>query len=297
MSRITTATVLISALCALAASVHAEGILYYDPPTGEVFFDVDTNGQGFVGLAIRSPSSEIMPSEYQRLGGETILFLQTESHIADLAGFGISKPDGLFSLGAIFPANRSIEAVEASIAGGWGITGSIVGHPFVLREGRPEGTPINDPTLSRLDDDAWATDATLEYNAGSGELMLVTDGFLTGFGLQPSESATWYDDAFFAAVAGARFDGSFYHSIGLLEPGEYPLGAVLDPGLTPTELGDAFDKAVYLGQAGVGVSTLNLASTGQSLDLVHVPEPAFGHLPLLWIAVVLLRYLAGVSQS
>jgi len=293
----TTIALLISVHFAFVSSVSADGTIYYDAPTGEMFFEVDTPGTGITAFELRSNSSQLIHSQYQRLGGSTTLFKTSATTITDHAGFGTEKPEGLYSLGAIYPSNMTLDDLIADLTGGYGV--GVTPHSFVFELGRPIGTPINDVRLAPLTDDAWATAATLEYNEGSGELTLVADGYLTSLGLKPSATSVWHGDAFGIADADTKtgFDGSYYYSMGLLEPGEYSLGALLEAGLSSDQFVGAFDGAKYLGQAGVGASNFDFATADSALSLrmVHVPEPSFGAFSVLCVALFGLRCRVGKS--
>ncbi len=81
----------------------AEGTLFYDAPTGEIFFEIDVPSGRFDLFDIRSENRLLRTENYQRIGDPTILFFLNEGYIADNAGLGTYRSDGLYGLGAIYP--------------------------------------------------------------------------------------------------------------------------------------------------------------------------------------------------
>ena len=260
-----------------------EGTLYYDPPTGEMFIDAAWPGSDtFYGYALWSETDRLITDNYTRLGGSPEVFFLQPRGITEAMAFSDGFDNGLYQLGAVYPANVSEEDFLEDVRTEWG---NELNYSFNIEFGRPDGIPKNDPDLPKLQD-SWASAASLRYIAPTGELILNTDGedggFVTIFNieLEQSSSEQISVDAVINPKPGnaLRVLPDALAGIGLLEPGEYNLGAVLSAGLSASELESTIASSEFLGAAAVGSSDIDVSSFGSlgdvQMSLVHVPEPA-----------------------
>ena len=275
-------TILASSLTSL---VSAEGTLYYDAPTGEVFFDIDLPDDRFITFDIRSEAGLLMPENFIRLGDPTILFFTSNNYIADNAGLGTFKPDGLYGIGSIYPPNVSESDFLADVTSTWGGVGDLELTPFATSFTRPTGVPRNDLSLPNLSE-AWASSAELIYDATTGDVVLDTPGYLSVVDLRSDDSAfdtpsiPWADERFVS-----HFDPDSLSIVGLLEPGQYSIESLLPPGLGQTELLNSLSSASFRGAAGVGATQFDLETDSIAMSIIHVPEPTTALL-ICWIPIL-----------
>lgn len=257
---------------------NKEGTLFYDSATGEMFIDaVWPNSETFKGYALWSEKDQFLTENYLRLGGSPDLFFLQPKGITEAAAFSGGFENGLYQLGAVYPANVGEEEFLADVRTQWG---NDLHYGFNIEFGKPSGVPLNDPDLPKLND-AWAKAATLSYIAPTGELILdtggVQGGFVTVFGVRTSDGIN-VDDAI-NPKPGNRFDvrPNSVSGTGLLPPGEYNLGALLTPNLSATELDLAISSSRFSGAAAVGSTDIDLLNSGggqPQMSLVYVPEPS-----------------------
>lgn len=279
-------------LLVLPLQVQALSTLFYDPPTGEIFFDVQGPGGRFTGFDLRSQAGLLQTDNFLRLGEPTVLLHVTSTYLTDAAGLGTDRPDGLYGIGAVYPQNVSAADFVADVSASWGsdATGVV---DFAIEFGRPAGIPRNDPNLMRIHG-SWAETATLRYVAPTGELVLDTsgeDGGYLGYFAIESFQRFRNDNAVAPQIDVWESGESTLAGIGLLAPGEHNLGAVLDIGLSPDEFTAAISSARWRGETGVGFGEfdLTLASGSNAMTLVHIPEPASVGMLILGMAVCCCR--------
>ena len=262
------------------------GTFFYDADTGEAFIEIMKDNDLFEGIEIRSASSQLLPDNYLRLGDPTILFTASSNYLVDSAGLGTFRPDGFYGLGQILPANLSAQEVMDDLTAKWGGAGT----PNTLFEfdfSRPEGIPLNDPTLTNLQD-SWATAATLKYDVRTGELSIENDGYITGFSIKPHDESLFdVDQIVNPGLPVFTSNSSRLQAAGLLAAGKYSFGNVMPAHLTPAELGAIFKEAAFFAEAGAGVSSLQLDSSVErvAFAVLHVPEPAGEALALVGLVI------------
>jgi|GEM_PF-3327138 len=269
-----------------------EGTLFYDAPTGEIFFHLDVPEDRFITFDVGSESDRLIPENFIRLGGPTIIFFAEDNYIADNAGLGTFKQEGFYGLGPIYPPNVSESDFLADVNSTYGTEASTELVPFEIAFERPSGVPRNDPSLPSLAE-SWAKSAQLTYDANTGNLAIHASGYLSGIVLESSEatdfsaSATSWLDNSFSVVA----DSDVFFVAGLMEPGNYEIESLLPAGLDPDQLSASFESASFRGQAGVGVSPFDFDVASNAMSIVHVPEPAASlFASISWLAaLVVLR--------
>lgn len=271
-------------LVGLSGIVAAEGTLFYDPPTGELFFDLDVPEGRFITFDITSQEGRLLTENYNPLGGATIIYHVTNGYLADNAGLGTFKPDGFYNLGAIYPPNASQEEFLADVTSTWGSEASTNVVPFEIEFARPVGVPVNSPGPPIAEGD-WATSATIIYNANTGELVMDNSqedgGLISGFVIESDELR--FRAAASLDVTETYFESSDKHlfAAGLIPAYAHRLGLVLEPGLSESEFADVVSNASFWSGTGGTTDFQTLIEDSVAFSLTHVPEPNSSPLALL----------------
>lgn len=295
---------------------YGQLVFYYDPGTGNVAFDTENTRTGKTYTYTLGVNPRITDLRFRR---ENQVFVWSNAILGvpeyELGEFSYSEEvEGYFTVGDILPPGLSEEIwlntfVKRSnldynsstdpgrhtyrdihAGGGYPIAEFVYGQPD--REFDNRWDIIDPDTLD------WATSAKLIYFQDTGEMVIDTtdasSGHITGFILQSpgqfdaDNFTPWIDVPF--TTANSDVIGFFADAI---EPGVYPIGAILPAGLGYDELRLAVSSARFAGRVGYGGSIdfdFEAESIGFELALVtsNVPEPNAAS--LLMLAVGALGY-------
>ncbi len=288
-------------LCALGATVvapHADAFLltYYDPATGEVLFETPATGIGSdVGfdtyqLEINQPLFnldnwiELLPNNFLPDSNTTSLKFEN--------ALGLQLT-GLYTIGEILPAGLTESEMNAlwipgdattgtgSLArGGLGFLGTGL-QPLSFIYGDAPGEPINEPLAPT------AQSADFIYDFTTGEVTLKSDdpelgGTMNGIFFQ-SDGAFQSENFINIFPDGLdTINDSVLATTGSpIDPGEYEIGAVLEPGLTLAELESTVFDARFFGDGGIPIFNTRGTEDGTAFTFIVVPEPATGMLAAL----------------
>ncbi len=292
---------------------------YYDPNSGNVSFDTTETRTGKLFtyiLRINEYGTPIrfIPENLIRVTSSSLITL--EDH---LIGEGTwSNPlDGLFTIGNVLPSGLSEET--------WNGLFGVFSFAFLYGPNQPSGTPNGnhayvdeigggypppaelfhgppegefDNRWGVIDPDwlPWAHAAKLIYRAGSGEVLIDTTGddggYITAYILE-SEGAfrpenhtpiveSWLADAD-ADTIGMAAD--------LIEPGQYSLGNIVQPGMTLQEFESTFSSARFLSRVGFKGGSFDFEADGLAMQLVYqaIPEPSTMMILVTSLVQILLR--------
>lgn len=318
-------TAVLAAVLSTGTASPALAVLrfYYDPDDGNVSFDTTQTDTGVVfsySLGINRSLSSI------RFNTENLVRL-TNSMFATvtdvLIGEGTtSNPlKGLFTIGNVLPSGLSEETWNETFGtlalhGFHPITNGIVnyhitrkgshfyldaigqGHPepAELFYGPPEGEFDNRWDIVDPDTLDWAQTAILTYRAWSGEVIIDTtgedSGYITSFLLKSNNA---FLPANFTPFIDSPFNTSRPDLIGqvadAVEPGQYSLGNILQPGMTLQEFEATFTSARFLERAGFKGGSFDFEADGLAMQLVYqaIPEPSTMMILAAPLAQILLR--------
>lgn len=316
---------LLSALWMACGSVaDAQLVYHYDPATGNVSFDTTNTRTGKLHLyrigrscvdlsddhAFLSSCNFGTPQWATDLPGDITFRVENQIRLGQglaeslpnlLAEFTQSEPwEGIYTIGDVLPAGLSEDTWLNLISPDLRYTDLIGGGdppPMEFVYGLPDGEFQNRWDLVDPDNLDWADEAQLIYREMTGELVLVTSsgeagGHISGFLFQ---SVGLFDADGFTPPFETQLTTNDASHVGFfadaMEPGEYNLGSLLQPGLTADEYYASITNAEFFGQLGFGSNPLTLGTDGTAVALVYqaVPEPATSTLLAGIAAAMLLR--------
>lgn len=313
-------------LCCLPDTISLDAMeFFYDPGTGNVAFETSGARGGSIGsyylrLNPHATDTDFLVQNHIRLSRSSLF--TTNAHTISDSTASLSGWEGLFSIGEVLPPGIEAEnwqnmflvndpfqhflSAEDPI-GGHGyidVLGAGQPPPATFTYGMPSGEFRNRWDLVDPDELVWADEAALIYRASDGLVSVDTmaAGHISAFRLV-SGGAFLADH--FSVDLDTSIVGADANYIGVvadaIEPGVYPLGPVLEAGLSLSEFGTLFESAEFIGRAGFGSTGFDFASNGKDMTFVYhpIPEPVrtvWG--TLFWVVAVVrgCRVIAGKSD-
>lgn len=297
----------------LSATDHAQarrGVdlpAYYDVETGNLTIDT-TNVIGGVSIGYVISPGVFRPENFTP-------FMNTPFINASNRSVGESNfqgvPGGVYSLGDILlPGLTEQELIDIYFGpDNWGNPSGAGKRAYYVSGGLGEDTlhilkpvyapspypAINDPNDSSDPVDRWATSATVLYDPLDGGLTLDTTGESGGaiwiYELTLNEPSSFDLNAFTPVVSelkpSAEDDTIVETGFGWIDEGVYPLGAILPPGLSESELVSMVDQFQFLGEPGHSAESLDIANSGVDFSISVVPEPGVN---VFALAIVFLAF-------
>ena len=295
LCKFTLGSLLVILLVLVSSPAAATLVFYYDPATGNVSFDTsDTRTEGLFtyGLSLNpyQTSLEFRHENMLRISSASTYMAQP----TQLSDVSLSIPlEGLYTIGDILPPDLDESLWNTLFTGKFqsvprADNPSMGGSSFVdaLGQGPPPepatfvyGAPDRDfdnkwdmVDPSTLD---WATQASLIYDQGSGEVVLDTTGelggYITSFVITTEQSFLFEE---FTPFLDVPLVTAREQTIGIvadaIEPGSYSLGMILEPGLSATDFEELFTSAKYVGQAGFNGGSFVFETNGVGFQLLMV---------------------------